>query len=754
MTTAASNPFLSTVHPKRDTTPVVLIGPEDGTAVRYRTGKFVVSSTATVLTAPDHELAEGDVVQLGTTEELPNPLATGQAYYVRNPTAGSFSLSETAAGSLISTTNGGSGTHSWTRAGDVAGFLRPRSIQRSSGGGRPDFADFTFDLISAGRRIERFGTPTSFARQVEVRMLDVDGDPTTPLAWGDLTAQQLQLGRSTREETVGVRAELRSHHFGSPLLGMTMYDPVSGSDVVVERDPVFNPEVGGFVRPNMSSKDDHDGFPSRYWLDPQASRTVSATDFQTATAESWRLREAIITLCRLCNPNEEFVKNPEIPAAPTGFERRERGLDDFFAPEPGVAAPVLVNVRLTRGRTLDAYLDQLLPPRGFDWFVDLEIDDHGAMQRRIVIYRRGAGLEKQFHWLPVGGQFTGMLTQDLRSLELETNVAELATKVTASAAPEVREVTLELYRGWDEDDDGTAIAEIADTDPTWKVWPANLAGDYYEAKDRSRLRSVVKPIPTLPPNLSAVFSKYVARERRWLRPLSLEPTEDADVSRRRDDVLLEYWDGSSWLVYVPGENGNPGYRARTDEATIEFSAVPEVLHELGATARLRCTGCLVGDAMLSAVSSHDGDLSPTLREVEMYVDLADRFADRQRQSGGATWSGHDANGDHGALAADYGSVLHADDAEEQDDATDLQEYVDRLGTSNRAAAVDGEFRLIGLVHGYGIGDLITSVDGRDLDLNAHAAAASSERYLQVTGMVWDVEARTTLPITEPAEAAQ
>ncbi len=737
MTPPTFNPHTSAVQFAADQTPVVLLGPKDGTAPVFKTGEFTVD-VATNVVNTDNDLEENDAIQLGTTGILPTNLSKGRLYYVRNVDNTGFVVSHTPGGAVVDILGEGSGTHTWVRAGGLDATLRPLVIRRSSGGRRLDHVDFEFDLAAAGERVQAARTPTGFARQVSVRLLDEKGLPTIPLAWGDVTEQTLQLGRTTGDERVSVRAEVRPYHFGSVLEGFRVWDPINEEEVLVDRDPTFNPEIEGKIVGNRSGRGfDDDGEvvtneatenEIRLHVDPQSIRTASAETVQGEGNARWTLEDAVRWICVTCNPDETFVRNPKL-----------EGIDFEFAPDPK-------NITLRRGQYLPAYLDALLPPHGLDWSLRYEIEE-GEDVRTIVVHRRDGvdSVEKSLHWLAVGEDFTSTADQDLEAVRLVQNVGDVANRVVGQGASQQREVTLELYRGWSEDDD--EATDLDDKPHVWRRWPANLAGDYcYESDGSTRLRGTTKPIPTTPPDLSAVFDDWAPRERRWDRPLTID--EDGQRYRR---LFLEYStdDGATWIDFEDPDTplGVP-YRVLHDEATLEFSQVPALLQAAGDSARVRCTGVLTGDSRVQK-TAEAGDNTPNARDVTLFLNLSDRFADRQVYDASA-FVKHDASGVQSA----FGSVLFdaVGVADEQDDGDDLQNFVDDVRDNEQSARLTANLAMIGLVTGLEIGDVVTGVDGRDLDFNRNSKDAETERYLQVTGLEWRVEARTTLPTVTPTEA--
>src|SRR5688572_27317110 len=69
------------------------------------------TASGATLTATDHGLNDGESVTLKTTGTLPGGLSASTEYFVVNATTNTLQLSLTRGGTPITTTSGGSGTH-------------------------------------------------------------------------------------------------------------------------------------------------------------------------------------------------------------------------------------------------------------------------------------------------------------------------------------------------------------------------------------------------------------------------------------------------------------------------------------------------------------------------------------------------------------------------------------------------------------------------------------------------------------------
>lgn len=155
--------------------------------------------------------------------------------------------------------------------------------------------------------------------------------------------------------------------------------------------------------------------------------------------------------------------------------------------------------------------------------------------------------------------------------------------------------------------------------------------------------------------------------------------------------------------------------------------------------KLRITCTVTGDARLNATSTPNFDESPNSRSIPLFLDLSDRYHKRSRQTTG-----------------DYASVLTGD-ADEADDESDLQAYIADVLENELSADIDCEFKLHGIHTQYEIGDLVASVDGRDIFLNRNKPNPSTKvprKYVQIVGIRWMVNEQQTELMVENVDDEQ
>lgn len=617
-------------------------------------------------------------------------------------------------------------------ASDEVDWLHPVIVARTAGGSELDFCQFQVDLTQApgSGRLQDIdpgaGEPIAWNRRVEIRVPAEDEDASEEAVfWGELEDQVILLGPAP-QESHDVIARLVGHHFGDQLQGTLYYDDGEDAEVILHEDPTFNPLIDGIVESNRSdyqSDSDTGNAPDAYvWLDPESVRTSEAEDLHNQTASQWSLSDAVDTLLWWLNADQDQIDNPEVG-------------EDFFSD-----ANPIQNVVLRRGGYLPDYLDQLLQPNGFNWYVSYNLDDSDNLKPRIVFYRRGEGVKKQLDLQAPEEDLDTELSSLLEN-QLEVSIFDLANVITGHGSLEEWEVTVELYRAWPEADDSLdadqlrrhtsaddGYSQFADKPNVWRKWVANEAGDYQNTRTTVVSGNDHFAIPADHLDLSAVFSgSYVPRRRRF------GPTLTLDESKRRQHPVVEWRpDSNSPWAEVPPQWS---YRVLATEMGIYFTGTtpPEELLSAGQTAQVRVTGTIVGDQRLTHTVDRD-DRSPNIRNVELFLDLSDRFHQRTVRTTGPLKS---------ALTDRFGT-------DEVDDQTDLEDYLTTIQADEDAANMTARIRLFGIRNEYEISDLLTHVEGRGILLDRYTLETpdSDQKLLQVTGVIWNYAQQTTDLLTE------
>ena len=89
---------------------------------------FTANSTTDILTATDHQLIEGTLVQVSTTTTLPGGLSAATDYYTLRLSPDTFQLAATEGGAAINITTTGNGTHTVTQQAETSYY--PTDFER------------------------------------------------------------------------------------------------------------------------------------------------------------------------------------------------------------------------------------------------------------------------------------------------------------------------------------------------------------------------------------------------------------------------------------------------------------------------------------------------------------------------------------------------------------------------------------------------------------------------------------------------
>ena len=602
-------------------------------------------------------------------------------------------------------------------------YLQVIEIRRSAGGRRLDQAILQYDLARFGKRIENLKTPTGMGVEIQIRVADESGEGTIAVFCGELLEQSISI--SPDGETATVVASIEPYHFGDLLLGIPVWNVNKNEQMLIDDDPIFNPYVDGIQQTNRDTAHTHGGdFDYDLFIDPESIRTASARkeQEQTGEADGWDMHRAIYTLQGLCNEDQTFIK-------------RASNTNSLF-PGPFEGAPPPHNIRLRRGRYLPEYLDAVLHPHGYDWFVINEIvedeEENPTFERRIKFFKRGGDperIEPKKIFLQAIGEELDLAQTNASESSVTTNIADIANEIVGQGSLVERQITIELQRTWSTSDDNTDLQDMQISNPlsdfhttkqkVWRKWIGNEAGDIDVLEVGGRT--------VFYPQFDSVFGEgnWVARRRRMGRCLQFDETE------KRAAPVVE------WMSpYTQQWEEIPPEWACTildDQIGVYFSGdtPPLELVNAGANARVRITGTIKGDKRVQSTSTRR-NTSPNINTIKLFIDLSDRFHDRQVIT----------TGDYASEAATGGNG-----SDEQQNGEEMLDYLDDLQDIEDSAAIQAEFTLFGLHFEYEIGDSIESIAGRDISLNRNAEERKDKKYPQITAIrhLWQQQ-RTVLTL--------
>lgn len=629
-------------------------------------------------------------------------------------------------------------------ATDETKEYRVESIKRSAGGQRLDTAEFTF---ATEKIISDIKTPVDYRKKVDVIAAPAatDDEETEPPAdvvfRGEMGVASLTLD-DRGQQIAKATARTEQWHFGAPLVGWRFKTVDDASQTVyrtIEDDVRFNPEIDRRILNNRSNwyieLDATTGSRWYTWIDPESVRTAGAQTILDQSAEEWTLAQAVMSLCFLLNPDEEYIKNPDFQALAKVFD----------------AAPVLRDWTIPRGVYLPEALDKLLVPHGYLWFVRYSIvkndDEEDVVERRITVFKRGSGTEKTV-LLPAEGEARENNKANVAAVSCEWNIAEAFNIVQAYGSHLEVEGTFPLQRAWPVADDGLLVDDLAKgvdnaTDlPTqyekkpdvWRKWVLNEVGDYTATRSGNTTFDVNAILDRAAGTgaVALLGTNNIPRRRKFYAPLSKMP----DDGRR--DVLVEYYVPADAYA-TPGTPAYTGYwRNVLEMADAHYSVlerecgivftgqkIPQELRNLGNDAQLRITACLRSDQRLSYTTSR-AETSPNAEDIKLVVDLSGRFHKRTRiTDSGATYVSRYSSTD----------LVHPQTtADTADDTAALETYATKLRDQEQSARVSPQVTLEGYHSEYEIGDLIKEVEGRGLSFNSNAATNATKRYPQITGI--------------------
>lgn len=558
-------------------------------------------------------------------------------------------------------------------------------VVQSAGGSRLDFCELQWVLDDF--LVDRT-QPASFQRMVSVVMPDAE---QTRLSLGDYV-QEIEAVRNGGD-TLTASAQLRAYHFGNPVRGYVVKNKLTGTEDRIENDIVFNPRVDDKTLFNMSQiVTSVEGQNSFLWIHPESCQTDASEAFNETAADEWILQYAVESLCDLLNPDQTYIRNPTT---------EDRTLL--------ANAPKMRDVTIPIGARLPEALDRLLIPFGYNWYVKY---DTGTSKPIIRLFEIGSGDEKQLY-LQRPASALDLNFSNCNQYEVSRSVGDSFNQVRVLGDLEKYELTLPLLPAWPVADDSLSASDLDKTDAgssyvghelAWRQWVANEAGDLDESRAFGSLEFSV-------PKLQDVFLTYLPHRRNIEDPL----TYIGDSQKQRRPILLEY-STDAGATFTPVPEKWP-IKLLPDQIGVLFDGdqPPDELVTAGTSARLRITGTVTGDGRVEGLAEKE-TFSANGRTFEQVLLADDKFFLRQRLT----------VGDYKSVLAEYNN-----EGDEIDDTDRILDYAEKIRDKNHHAEVDAEFRLPGLHLYYEIGDLITKIDGRDINLDAASIDAPVFRYPQI-----------------------
>lgn len=641
---------------------------------------------------------------------------------------------------------------------DIVTNLKPVRVSITAGGQQLDYADFVWHITAP--LVNRGYQPASFTKMVDVVFpTEITGYDDPDEGWIDTTLPNRRaFGGDYNDELESVdatesltgRAEFRPYLYGKAFDGPKVYSSsLVGSVALVGEDAVFNPMVDGAIHGNKYPTDS-----IARWADPEWGKTP-ASIARNSEPVKWTLINVIKVMCEMCNDDEMFVKNPVLnPDSPIWAD-----------------SPEIRDLQLATGQYLPQYLDQILHPLGYNWFLEhdngFEVFDanHLAFQKpQIVIFRKGvAGYDNTTSLdgtsanlkFQAPGSSLDLSESNVNEYEIHRRIGDAVTGVRIFGDKLRAEVTLPLYPCWKAEKDALTGADLsikegaeyAANKHVHRLWCANEGNDYFE------LRADPDPYPIgEAPDLDEIFKMDVPgsdfihttclKRRRVLDdPLTFQGGNLNERVRRK--VLLEYRESpdSSW-VEISSKVGS--WDLLGDQIGIMFVDDEPPADIMAAFAsgdmEMRITGTIASDHYLHNVventDSEYGDYYVTGGVQGRLNMLTMRMPDRYRH-----WFvvGCEDPDDRNLEDHPFKSALLDDPAgaDVYDDRAALATYAAQIIKPMLHAEIDGTFLIPGFSLEYRIGMLIEEIEGRSIMLSA-ATSESGNAFMQITGIQWEL----------------
>ena len=594
---------------------------------------------------------------------------------------------------------------------DEVNYLYPISQTITSTGSRDDMITFGF-LIQP--RLVDTQLPVGMQRQLELRAIDENGSPTIVLGWGMMARQPQRIDEQS--ELVTIEARIGDQNFGIRLTSFPVYDPnLAGLNPTWVQHPlVFNPEIDGLIRPNMSFRQDP-GNSWHYVLDWESCWTQAAINFQGGSPTMWPLVECVLALCWWCNPSQTYIQNPtraDLTAATA-----------FAGPTPPVN-----NARIPFGISLPEALDTLLLPFEISWCLEHTTDSNGQRVTSIRFFRRGDGPSK-YVGMQRPGQFRDTTRTTATSFDASYSVIDLANRIECYGELEKRELTVELTKGWSSTFDNANLKDLASGQPLFNTnpeigrkWVLNESEEY----DGLRLES--SGWATL--SAYGFSSALTVRRRRFLRCLSNVVSGDGDDTTS-NGYRVDWYDSSQAGATDPTVLTDPGwirvqwpFTVLGKECGIVFdgSTPPEPLWRLikagtPGLARVRITATIEGDERVTGIATRQSTSANGL-DMTLVLDVSDKFQCSK------------------VNAVAHPSIFASNPTEARDDTAAILSYAQSVQAIEDVLRLDASISLEGCYHPeILIGDTIPTLRGRNLSLYLTPA----KRAPQVVGFVFNFQ---------------
>ena len=688
----------------------------------------------------------------------------------------------------------------WPTVAEEVDHLIPQRLARVTGGRQLNAIAFDWALERSDDRLVDAVTPAGYDRIVDVHSYNPLDGSTRRLCWGKIGEQSHYLNEGT--EAVRPSARLEPWLIAEKKTAGYFVRVDASTKYQIDGPIVFNPERGNRILGNRASATIGSTY---WWLDPETARTPAAATLSGVTAERWTLPQVVHTLCRMLNPLEPYVRNPDLT-----------DLEAVLVSTEVSAAELVRDVSLESDLWLSECLDQVLEPLGFGWCLEFD-DDMAAtgidkLHTSFKFYKLGDGPRRKVYLQRPGTEKISREKTNVADYHANISISDLANQIEGFTSPLVVESTFLLHPVWPEGNDDDALDDLNKPDE-------RASGNVYRKfvlNEDGGINSV-RTTPTSATDLNALLTeshpvdgaRVLPKRRRRFLPALTEGldrgalVDNVETDREligEDGFLLEYQRRYNDTLGAEQTDDwiEPDWRFAVlkDECGIRLTgAIPPELHTQLQTypndPPLRITCSIESDFARHKIATKQAS-SPQADTVRSVLDLSSRFHVHRVDSTSSLYvDRHPAiasvsSGDGGTFAAGslvvplqtgdrfavtgstgndglYTVASYADptitvvetipDAtadgrlalftREIDDTRELEEYLEHVRNWDDSAELACSVTLDAIDHAeYRLGDLVTDVEGRNLSLDANSPSASTARFLQIVGVNFELQGPT------------
>lgn len=590
-------------------------------------------------------------------------------------------------------------------------------------------------------------------------------------------------GLSCRFAAVGIAVRLWDRVIGGATYRHSD-DPLAGDIVATDLPTHFNPK--GFANCTPDSHDVDEGTASArpvfLWND---------SDAEANQQTDWTLGKLVRYLLWTYNPDEEFVANPTGPGGGSlddllvAITPSSGSYYDVSDPTTYTTAAIPVRDYDATGRPFVEAIAELVRRHNFEVFFAVGEDGSGDPLNEMILYRKD-GLDgtvpKEVAW-PASGTSLADEEAQATAIEVDRDAHDTFNQVAIDGAIQEYECAIVLAplfpiasadaSNISNYDRGALANASATIRKAYRLFGGDEAGEgHWSFASASWVAGQPLDLDDVlgAPTGTPAVAQYVTRRRPGKMTVF---SIDADKEPRKAELALStdyagpdppcVWDGTgTWrslstggwklddkrlAIWITADNPEswrlpkaPGSQAPGDQVRVISSLAAPSGSDPGAKKFfLRLTVRIPGDKGL-VVTAARRDASPIARIVERRIDARDRFAKHVVCSSSPYNTGAHSGSDYSG-------------ADGVRDDTDLaRAWAEALRAAHEFPPLAGSIRVPWISHDIGVGDFISAISGRGINLETNAGTTSGEgpNYPVVVGFTWECHPRqsTTLKLSD------